>query len=104
MQKSLTAKQQFWFDHVSAAQRSGQSLSDYAAAHQLNLKALYNWRWTFSKRGLSAPAKKTAFIKVLPPSSMLTSTPTPIIATLPNGIQLQLDVLTQDVLVMLFSC
>lgn len=104
MQKPLTAKQQFWFDHISAAQRSGQSLSDYAAAHQLNLKALYNWRWTFSKRDLRVPTKKTAFIKVLPPSCMPTSTSAPIIATLPNGVQLQFDVLTQDVLAMLRSC
>ena len=104
MQKTLTAKQQFWFDHVTAAQHGGQSLSVYAAIHQLNLKALYNWRWTFSKRNLSAPTKKTSFIKVLPPSSRLTSTPVPIIATLPNGIRLQFDVLTPEILALLHSC
>jgi transposase-like protein len=104
MQKTLTAKQQFWFDHVTAAQHGGQSLSVYAAIHQLNLKALYNWRWTFSKRDLSAPIKKT-FIKVLPTSSrILTTTPAPIIATLPNGIRLQFDVLTPEVLALLRSC
>ena len=105
MQKRLTAKQQFWFDHVTAAQHGGQSLSVYAATHQLNLKALYNWRWTFSKRDLSAPIKKTSFIKVLPTSSsILTSTSVPIIATLPNGIRLQFDVLTPEVLALLCSC
>ena len=104
MQKTLTAKQQFWFDHVTAAQHGGQSLSVYAATHQLSLKALYNWRWTFSKRNLSAPIKKT-FIKVLPTSSrILTTTPAPIIATLPNGIRLQFDVLTPEVLALLHSC
>lgn len=104
MQKTLTDKQQFWFDHISAAQHSGQSLSVYAAIHQLNLKALYNWRWTFSKRDMSAPAKKTSFIKVQPPSNRLTSSSAPIIATLPNGIRLQFDVLTPEVLALLRSC
>ena len=94
MQKLLTAKQQFWFDHITAAQSNEQSLSTYAAIHQLNLKALYNWRWTFSKRDLSAPVPLNPFIKIAPPASTLTSTPEPIIATLPNGVRLQFDVLT----------
>ena len=104
MQKPLTAKQQFWFDHISAAQRNGQSLSDYAAIHQLNLKALYNWRWTFSKRDKSLPAKGGAFIKIVHPTNAPISIQSPIIATLPNGVQLQFDVLTHDVLAMLRSC
>ncbi len=42
MQKPLTFKQQYWFDHISAAQRNGQLLSAYAKAQQLNVKAPYN--------------------------------------------------------------
>jgi len=44
MSKPLTVKQQFWFDHISAAQASAHPLSDYAAEHNLSVKALYNWR------------------------------------------------------------
>ncbi len=54
MQKPLTLKQQYWFDHISTAQRKGQLLSAYAEAHQLNIKALYKWRWTFSKRSIQS--------------------------------------------------
>lgn len=105
MQKLLTVKQQFWFNHITAAQSNGQSLSAYAAIHQLNVKALYNWRWTFSKHDLSTPAKNNPFIKIIAPSvSTPTSNPTPIIATLPNGVRLQFDVLTPDVLALLRSC
>lgn len=104
MQPPLTVKQQYWFDHISAAQLNDQPLSAYAAAHQLNIKALYNWRWTFSKSGMKAPTKQTSFVKVLPPSNTTASIKSPIIATLPNGIRLQFDTLTPDMLALLQSC
>lgn len=105
MQKPLTAKQQYWFDHISAAQRNEQSLSTYAAAHQLNIKALYNWRWTFSKRELKQSATQTSFVKVvLPPSNVPTSIQPPIIVTLPNGVRLQFDELTSDIMALLRAC
>ena len=85
MQKPLTAKQQYWFDHICAAQRNGQTLSAYAEAHQLNIKALYNWRWTFSKLELKQSAIKTSFVKVLPPSNVTSSIQAPIKANVPNG-------------------
>lgn len=104
MQKPLTAKQQYWFDHISAAQRNGQSLSAYAEAHQLNIKALYNWRWTFSKRELKQPATQTSFVKVLPPSKVANSIQAPIIVTLQNGVRLQFDEFTSDIMALLRAC
>lgn len=104
MQKPLTAKQQYWFDHISTAQRNGQSLSIYADIHRLNIKALYNWRWTFSKRDMTQPTKQMAFVKIVPSSKAHASIQAPIIVTLPNGVRLQLEALTSDILTLLRSC
>ncbi|MDZ7925348.1 MAG: hypothetical protein U5M23_15125 [Marinagarivorans sp.] len=104
MQKPLTTKQQFWLDHITAAQHNGQSLSDYAADHDLNLKALYNWRWTFSKRDLHSSAKNSSFVKIVPPTNIPAVVHPPIIAMLPNGVRLQFEVLTTDILALLRTC
>ena len=104
MLKPLTAKQQYWFYHISAAQHNGQSLSAYAEAHQLNVKALYNWRWTFSKREIKPSTKQTSFVKVQRPSKAITSIQAPIIVILPNGVRLQFKTLTSQMLALLQSC
>ena len=104
MPKPLTAKQQYWFDHIASAQRNSQSLSDYAAQHNLNIKALYNWRWTFSKRLENPAPTKTAFVKVLPPASSVTTREESAVVILPNGIRLQLSALTPALLTMLMQC
>ena len=102
MPKPLTAKQQYWFDHIAAAQRNSQSLSDYATQHNLSLKALYNWRWTFSKKTHDRAPKKTAFVKIIPPVISVNEEPT--IVVLPNGIRLQIAALTPALLAMLLQC
>ena len=104
MPKPLTAKQQYWFDHIAAAQRNSQSLSDYAAQHNLNIKALYNWRWTFSKRLEKPVPTKTAFVKMLPPAPSVTTREESAVVILPNGIHLQLSALTPALLTMLLQC
>lgn len=43
-EKPLTAKQRHWLHHVKAADASDGTLFDYASAHNLNLKALYQWK------------------------------------------------------------
>ena len=96
MPKPLSAKQQYWFDHTAAAQRNSQSLSDYASKHNLSIKALYNWRWTFSKRIENTAPAKTAFVKMLPPAREESA-----VVILPNGIRLQLSALTPLLLTML---
>ena len=101
MQKSLTAKQQVWFDHVAAAQCAGQSLSVYAQTHQLSLKALYNWSLNFSKRDRRESAQPVPFIKVLSPSKATSSIQAPIMISLPNGVRVQCETLTSDVLALL---
>lgn len=102
MPKPLTVKQQYWFDHIAAAQHNSQSLSDYAAQHNLSLKALYNWRWTFSKNSHKSSTKKTAFVKIIPP--IISANEESAIVVLPNGIRLQFAALTPALLAMLLQC
>lgn len=40
---SLTAKQQFWFDHLKACAAAGQSMRDYANQQGVDITAFYNW-------------------------------------------------------------
>lgn len=103
MPKPLTAKQQYWFDHITTAQRNSQSLSEYATQHNLSIKALYNWRWTFSKRIENPAPTKTAFVKILPPAPS-TIHEEPAVIIFPNGIRLQLTALTPVLMMMLLQC
>lgn len=104
MPKSLTAKQQYWFDHITAAQHNSQSLSDYAVQHNLSIKALYNWRWMLSKRIEKPTPKKSAFVKILPPASSARAREESTVVILPNGIRLQFSALTPSLLTMLLQC
>jgi hypothetical protein len=102
MSTPLTLKQQYWFDHITAAQQNSQALSDYAALHNLSTKALYNWRWTFSKKAQAPVSKKSAFVKIIPPA--ISANKEPDIVIFPNGIRLQLSALTPALLAMLLQC
>ena len=104
MSKPLTLKQQYWFDHITAAQQNSQALSDYAAQHNLSTKALYNWRWKFSTKKQTASPNKPTFIKMIPSPASISISDAPIVAILPNGIRLQLSALTPALLSMLRQC
>lgn len=104
MSKPLTTKQRYWFDHIAAAQQNAQSLSDYAAQHNLSLKRLYNWRWKFSKQTPAPALKKSAFVKMLPPTVSTPSNEMAVAAILPNGVRLQFTTLTPTLLAMLQQC
>lgn len=107
MSKLLTTKQQYWFDHITAAQQYGQSLSVYAAQHQLSLKALYRWRWRLAQlHNVSPQAVSTPrdFIQVLPPDLPSRQDQTPVVVLLRNGVRVQFAALTPAVLAMLQQC
>lgn len=85
---NLTKTQRYWLDHIQQAHASGQGLSDYAAQHRLRLKALYQYRWLFRKRGVLDERKQTmAFVKVRPAA---VPQPAPVIVHFPNGIRVEL--------------
>lgn len=82
--ESLTDKERFWYEHVRQANQSGQSLSEYARTHSLNIHHFYNYRAVLRKKGLlDAPAAK-AFVKLRAECPVY-----PTVIILPNGIRLE---------------
>ncbi len=86
-QSKTTDRQQYWLNHIKAADASQGTLVAYAAAHDLKVKDLYQWKTTLSRRGLlPVKAAKRAFVPVA------TSPAAPAAScsiSLPNGVRLQ---------------
>ena len=105
MPKTLTTKQQFWFNHVFAAKNCALPLSTYASQHNLCAKSLYNWRWKFAQQNSSDIKKENPFIKIIPSAKpmpkMNTAADHITQATLPNGIVLAMPNITPEILSML---
>ena len=52
----LTERERYWLKHIRACEASGQRMSDYVAAHGLNVRALYDGKRTLVRKGvLPAP-------------------------------------------------
>jgi transposase-like protein len=47
----LTAKQQYWLDHLLACEHSSQSMKDYAEQYGLSTSAFYAWKKTLRRKG-----------------------------------------------------
>ncbi len=65
--KTMTAKQRLWLDHVKAADKSEDSIADYALTQGLRLKTLYQWKSKLVRLGLyrsEAQSDKPNFIPV----------------------------------------
>lgn len=61
----LTAKQQYWMNHLQAADTSQMSLTEYAKANGLKARDLYNARWKLKRSGqLPESIDSTAFVRV----------------------------------------
>ena len=59
----ITERQQYWLNHIKAADASEGTLVAYAAAHDLKVKDLYQWKTTLSRRGLLlGKSSKAAFV------------------------------------------
>jgi hypothetical protein len=86
---SLSARQQFWVDHLRACAALGQSLSSYAAANGLKLGAMYEAKSRLRKRGLW-PVSGARFVRV-EPASRPEAHPTPAMyrISLPNGVAVE---------------
>lgn len=83
----ITERQQAWLDHIKAADASDGSLVAYAAAHDLKVKDLYQWKTALARRGLlPGKTRKPAFVPVARRSSSL---PTSCSITLRNGVRVQ---------------
>lgn len=83
--KPTTDRQQYWLNHVKSAKASDGTLVDYAKAHQLKPKDLYQWKTRLIQRGaLPDPAKPSGFVRVSSPVA------NPRISlVMPNGLRLE---------------
>ena len=83
----ITERQQFWLDHIQAADVFDGSVADYARAHELTPKELYQWKTILTRRGL-LPGKKRGsdFVQVMTPSPVSS---TGVSLVLPNGVRLE---------------
>lgn len=64
MNKTLTAKQQYWSQHLEQADHFDGSLADYARSQGLSAQHLYQWRNVLRKREITEVATKTVFTEV----------------------------------------
>lgn len=86
--KSITKRQQYWLDHIKAAEASGGTLVAYASAHKLKVKDLYQWKTALTRRGFLLEKKpKPAFVPVA--TAPANVSPTRCDVTLPNGVRIQ---------------
>lgn len=81
----LSETQLKWKVHVDAAKAAGQTLSDYAREHKLNLQTLYS-----HSRRINKPVKtpaKPAFVRV----STTASAGGAVRIELPNGVRVHVN-------------
>lgn len=72
--KTTTHRQRYWLKHVEAADLSDSTIAQYAAAHDVSLKGLYQWKTKLMKLKLYQPAPPSSvsdFVPVKPSPSQL---------------------------------
>lgn len=84
-ESSLTARQQFWVEHLRAWAARGQALSAYATAEGLSLGALYEVKSRLRRRGLW-PLPGPRFVRVQAASAPSAVAPALYRVSLPNGV------------------
>ena len=70
--KTTTHRQRYWLKHIKAADLSDGSIAEYAAAHDVSLKGLYQWKTKLVKLKLydrSASSMTSEFVPVKASSS-----------------------------------
>ena len=67
MSISRTRKQQYWYEHLQKADRSGSSLADYARLNDIPPQKLYQWRNTLKAQMTTEITTETRFTQVMTP-------------------------------------
>lgn len=83
----ITERQQFWLDHIQAADAFDGSIADYARSEGLKPKELYSWKGILARRGLldNCPDENSGgFVRVIAPAR-----PLGMSLVLPNGVRLE---------------
>ena len=81
----LTKTQLQWKAHIDAAKAAGQTLTDYAREHNLNVQTLYSHSRRLNKAAKASA--KAAFVRV----SGSTSAPGSVRIDLPNGVRVHMS-------------
>jgi hypothetical protein len=55
----ITERQQYWLDHIRAADAFDGSIADYARSEDLKPKELYSWKGILDRRALLIPLRVT---------------------------------------------
>lgn len=61
---TLTAKQQYWAEHLQQADSFDGSLAEYARMQGVSAQHLYQWRNILRKREITQVASETVFTEV----------------------------------------
>lgn len=84
----ITERQQYWLDHVRAAEDFDGSIADYARSEGLTPKELYSWKGILARRGLlshkASIEKAPGFVRVI-----AAARPLGLSLVLPNGVRLE---------------
>ena len=97
MARKPTKRQQFWLEHIEAADRAGGSVAAYARAQGLKPKELYQWKALLRKAGLlpevgersaaALPAAPSGFVEVVAEPSF----PVSLAVIFPSGARLEVS-------------
>ena len=86
-ESAVTRRQQYWLDHIKAADASDGTLVEYAKAQGMKVKVLYQWKTVLARRGLLAAKKASpAFVAVQSPRRLSNCR-----IVLPNGTQVHFE-------------
>lgn len=80
--------EQIWLDHLQRCRREGQSLAEYARAHDLTITRFYAWKARLEARGLWT--EKEPPVSFLP-VSVLDSPAAGVRLKLPNGVTFEFN-------------
>lgn len=58
---TLTERQRYWLDHIQACKESGKTVSEYAAEHDLDARAMYTGKKVLVKKGVLPGTRPTRF-------------------------------------------
>ena len=85
---AITERQQYWLDHILAAESFNGTLVEYAGVEGLKVKDLYQWKTLLSRRGVitGKGAQQKAFVAVRE-----STTASMAALLLPNGIRIELS-------------
>lgn len=71
----ITERQQYWLNHIRAAETFDGSIADYARSEGLKPKRLYSWKGILTRRGLmgdeAASENYGGFVHVIAPARPL---------------------------------